>query len=79
MALRLLINETYFLEDAYYCRPLIQYVCVILCHKLGCNIIDVANQLSFAYKGLAPNFRVFITPSIDTTKATDFIQALEEK
>ena len=48
-------------------------------HGIGCNIVDVANQLSFAYRGLAPELRVFVSPPTESTKAADFIRALEEK
>ena len=48
-------------------------------HGIGCNIVDVANQLSFAYRGLAPELRVFISPPTELTKAADFIRALKEK
>lgn len=48
-------------------------------HGIGCNIIDVANQLSFAYRGIAPELRVFVSPPTESTKAADFIRTLEEK
>ena len=48
-------------------------------HSIGCNIVDVANQLSFAYQGLAPELRVFILPPNKLTKAVDFIRVLKEK
>ena len=48
-------------------------------HGIGCNIIDVANQLSFAYRGIAPELRLFVSPPTELTKAADFIRALEEK
>ena len=48
-------------------------------HGIGCNIVDVANQLSFAYRGLAPELRVFVSPPTESTKAADFICTLEEK
>ena len=43
------------------------------------NIIEVANQLSFAYRGIVPELRVFVSPPNESTKAADFIRALEEK
>ncbi len=48
-------------------------------HGIGCNIVDVANQLSFAYRGIAPELRVFVSPPTNLTKAADFIRMLEEK
>ena len=48
-------------------------------HGIGCNIVDIANQLSFAYRGLSPELRVFVSPPNKSTKAADFILTLEEK
>ena len=48
-------------------------------HGIGCNIIDVANQLFFAYQGIAPELRVFVSLPTESTKAADFIRALKEK
>lgn len=48
-------------------------------HGIGCNIVNVANQLSFAYRGLALELQVFVTPPTEATKASDFIRALKEK
>ena len=79
VALGLLTDETYSLNDARARRPPARYVRAIMRHGIGCNIVDVANQLSFAYRGLAPKLRVFITPPTKATKASDFIRALEEK
>lgn len=79
MALGLLTDESFSFEDARCRRPPAQYVCAIMRHRLGCNIVNIANQLSFAYRGLALELRVFFTPPTNSTKATDFIAALEEK
>lgn len=48
-------------------------------YGIGCNIVDVVNQLSFAYKGLAPEFQVFVTLRTKSTKTSDFIRVLEKK
>lgn len=48
-------------------------------HDLSCNIVIVVNQLLLAYRGLAPEFLIFVTPPTDITKATDFIHGLKEK
>lgn len=48
-------------------------------HSIECKIVNIANQLSFAYRSLAPELQVFVSPSTELTKATDFICALEEK
>ena len=48
-------------------------------HGIGSNIVNIANQLSFAYRGLAPELRVFVSPPTKSTKPADFIRALEEK
>ena len=79
VALGLLSDETYTLDDARARRPPAQYVRAIMRHGIGCNIVDVANQLSFAYRGLAPELRVFVSPPTEFTKAADFIRTLEEK
>lgn len=79
MALGLLTDETYSVNDARAQRSSAQYVCAIMRYGIRCNIIDVANQLSFAYRGLAPELRVFVSPPTESTKAADFICVLEEK
>ena len=48
-------------------------------YGIGCNIVDVANQLSFTYRGLAPELQVFVSPPTKSTKASDFIRTLKEK
>ena len=50
----LLTNETYSLDDAQARQPPAQYVCAIMQHEIRCNIVNFANQLSFAYQSLAP-------------------------
>ena len=79
VALGLLTDETYSLEDARARRPPAQYVRAIMWHGIGCNIVDVANQLSFAYRGIAPELRIFVSPPTESTRAAEFIRALEEK
>ena len=79
VAFGLFTNETYFLDDAQARQPLAKYVCTIIQHSIRCNIVDVANQLFFAYQGLAPELRVFMSPPTESTKAADFIRALEKK
>lgn len=49
IALDLFTNETFSLDDVQVRRLLAQYVCAIMRHSIGCNIVDVANQLFFAY------------------------------
>lgn len=79
VALGLLIDKTYFLNDAQACQPSAQYVRAIMQYGIGCNIIDIANQLFFAYQGLTPELRVFISPLNKLRKAADFIRTFEEK
>ena len=79
MALGLLTDKTYTLDDVPAQQPPAQYVRAIIRHGIRCNIVDVANQLSFAYRGLAPELRVFVSSPIESTKAADFIRTLEEK
>ena len=79
MALSLFTDETYTLDDARARRPLAQYIRTIMRHDIGCNVVDIANQLSFIYRGLAPKLRVFVSPPTESTKAADFICALKKK
>lgn len=79
MAFGLLTDETFFLEETSCHQPLAQYVCAIIYHGLGYIIVDIANQLSLAYRGLALELRLFITSSTNITKATDFICTFKEK
>ena len=79
VALGLLTDQTYLLNDARARRPPAQYVRAIIRHGIGCNIVDVANQLSFAYRTIAPELRVFVSPPTEVMRASDFISALEEK
>lgn len=57
-----LIDKSYSFKDARACRPLVQYVRAIICRGIGCNIVDIANQLSFTYRGIAPELRVYVLP-----------------
>lgn len=79
VALGLLTDETYSLDDAQCRRPPAQYVQAIMRHGIDCNINDISNQLSFAYQGLAPELRVFVSSPTESTKAAKFIHILEEK
>lgn len=47
--------------------------------SLRCNIVDITNQLFFAYQELALELRVFVSSPTKSTKASNFIQPLEEK
>lgn len=79
MALSLLTDGTYSVYDAWArCLPA-QYVPAIMQHGIRCNIIDIANQLSFVYQDLGPEFQVFVSPQTESTKAADLIHALEKK
>lgn len=48
-------------------------------HGIGYNIVNIVNQLSFAYQGIALELRVFVLLPTKSTKAADFICTLEEK
>lgn len=52
LALGLLIDEIYSLNNAQRRQPPAQYVRTIMRYGIGCNINDVSIQLSFTYKGL---------------------------
>lgn len=54
VALDLLTDEIYSFDNVQARRPPAQYVCAIMRHGIGCNIVDVAHQLCFAYQGLVP-------------------------
>lgn len=79
IALGLLTDKTYSFNKVRARRSPAQYVHAIIRHSIGCNIVDVANQLSFTYQGLTPELRVFISPPAKLTKAANFICALKEK
>ena len=79
VAFGLLTDETYFFNDVWARQPSAQYVRAIMEHGIGCNFVNVANQLSFAYRGLALELQVFISPPTKSTKAPDFICTFEEK
>lgn len=79
ITLSLLTDESYLLKDAWARCPPAQYVRAIMCHSIGYNIVNMANQLFFAYRGTAPELRVFILPPTESTRAANFIRALEEK
>ena len=79
IALSLLTDETYSLNDARIRRPATWYVCNIMRYGIGCNIVNVTNELFFAYQGLALEFQVFVFPLTEFLKASDFIWIFEEK
>ena len=79
VALSFLTDETYFFNDARAQQPPAQYVCAIMQHNIRCNIINIANQLSFAYQGLVSKLQMFISPLTKLIKAANFICALQEK
>ena len=79
VALGLLTDKTYSFDDAWAQRPSAQYVRAIMRPGIEWNIVNVANQLSFAYWGLAPELQVFVSPPTESTKAADFICTLKEK
>ncbi len=79
VALGLITDETYSLNDVRARRPPAQYVCAIMQHRIGYNIVNIANQLFFAYRGLASELWVFVSPPTESMKAIDFIRTLEEK
>lgn len=74
-----LTDKAYSFNDVQGPRPLSQWLHAIIQYGIGCNIVDIANQLFFAYQKLAPELRVFISPSTKSTKAADFIYTLKEK
>lgn len=79
ITLGLFTDETYFLDDAQAQQRLAQYVHAIMRHGIGYNIVNIANQLPFAYWGLVSELRVFVLPPTKWTKTVDFIRMLEKK
>lgn len=79
IALSLFTDNIYLVNDAYIWQSPAQSVRTIMRHGIGCNIVKIANQLSFTYRDIAPKLRVYISPSIETTKTSDFIYALKNK
>lgn len=79
IALGLLTDMIFSLKDACYCQTPLQYVYTMIRYIMRCNIVDITNQLLFAYRGLVSEFRIFVTLFIDITKATVFIQVIQEK
>lgn len=79
IALDFLTNKTYSLNNAQARQPSVQYVHTIIQHNIGYNIVNNANQLSFAYRGLASKLKVFISLPTKLTKVANFICTLWEK
>lgn len=79
IALSLLTDKTYSLNDARARRFPAQYIRAIMRHGIGCNIVDIANQLFFAYRSIASELRVFVLLSTKITRASDFIRVLKKK
>lgn len=79
MTLGFLTSETYSLDDVWECWPPAQYVRAIIRYEISCNIVDIINQLSFTYRGVAPELKIFIPPPTQITKVSDFIYLMEEK
>lgn len=48
-------------------------------YGISCNIINVANQLFFAYQGIAPKLGLYVFISMETMKTSNFIYALCKK
>lgn len=79
MALSLFTDETYFLNEVQGRWLPAQYVCAIMQYGIGRNIVNIANQLSFAYWGQALELWVFVLPLTKSTKVADLICMLKEK
>ena len=79
MALGLFTHEIYSINNVRARQPLAQYVCAIMRHGTGCKIVNVVNQLSFAYQGIILELQVLVSPPTYLTNAANFIYMLEEK
>lgn len=76
--LGLLVGENISLEDVRRQHPAAQYMKTILRHCIGANVVDEANQICHAYRGLAPELKIVVTPPTESTKTSDFTQELEK-
>lgn len=74
-----LTNKIYFFNNIQTQQPPAQYVHAIMWYDIEYNIVDFANKLFFAYWGLVTEFSIFVSSSIKSIKATDFIHAFKEK
>lgn len=74
-----LINKKYTLKDAQNQQQLAEYVQAIVCHGKEADIKAIYNQLTFAYKDIAIELRVFVNLPTLTSTILDFIQTLEVK
>lgn len=79
VAFRLLVDKKYILFDVCARQEPAQYVRDIMQYATIANILNVPNQLSFAYKSLTPELRFFIIPLVESTKTLEFILQLDEK
>lgn len=79
VALNLLTDKTYSLDNTRAQRPSAQYVPAIMCRGMGYNIVKITNRLCFAFYGITPELRVLISLSIEAMRASDFIHTLKEK
>ena len=48
-------------------------------YGIRCNIVNIANQMFFAYQDLASELQVFVSLPTEFTKAANFICILKEK
>ena len=74
-----LTNKKYTLKDAQNQQQLAEYVQAIVCHGKRADIKAIYNQLTFAYKDIAVELRVFVNPPTLASTILDFIQTLEVK
>lgn len=73
------MDENDSLNNVRSCHPPAQYIQASMYHSIDCNIVDIANQLSFAYHDIALEFKVFISLHTKVTKTFDFIRVFVEK
>lgn len=79
IAFGVLIDKIYSFNNARARQTPAQYICAIMQHSIGCNIVNITNQLFFAYRGLAPEFRVFVSFLTKFIRVSNFIHTLKEK
>ena len=79
IAFDFMMDKTYLFKDAQAHRPSAQYGRAIMRYGISCNIVDLANNLSFAYRGIALKLRVFVLLPTKSTRVVNFIYILKKK
>lgn len=79
LTLGFVTNKTYLSDHAQCFWLMTHYMQAIMRHKIGYNINNISNHLSFAYWRLVPELLILVLLFIKSTKAIKFIHILEKK